>query len=45
MPLATGAGDYTKERETLFADLTLDAILAEVKKSRLLDVEKSHSDN
>ncbi|HEV7591379.1 MAG TPA: hypothetical protein VGO40_24915 [Longimicrobium sp.] len=30
----TGAGNYTEDRETLFADLTLDEILAEVKKSR-----------
>ena len=29
-----GAGDYTEERKALFADLTLDDILAEVKKSR-----------
>jgi hypothetical protein len=40
----TDTGDYTKDRETLFADLTLDEILAEVKKSRLTDVDKSHSD-
>ena len=30
-----GAGDYTAAREELFADLGLDEILAEVKKSRL----------
>jgi hypothetical protein len=41
MPFATGAGDYTKERETLFADLTLDEILAEVKKPPSPDVEES----
>jgi hypothetical protein len=29
-----GAGDYTEEREALFRDLTLDEIMAEVKKSR-----------
>jgi len=28
-----GAGDYTEGREELFADLTLDDILAEVRKS------------
>jgi hypothetical protein len=33
----TGAGNYTEERETLFADLTLDEILAEVNKSRSSD--------
>jgi hypothetical protein len=33
----TGAGDYTAEREELFADLGLDEILAEVKKSRVLE--------
>ncbi len=27
-----GYGDYTKERETLFQDLTLDEILLEMKK-------------
>jgi len=31
----TGAGDYTAEREKLFANLSLDEILAEVKKTRL----------
>jgi hypothetical protein len=30
-----GAGNYTEEREELFADLTLDDILAEVKKSHV----------
>jgi hypothetical protein len=30
----TGAGNYTEERQALFGDLTLDEILAEVKKSR-----------
>ena len=33
-----GAGDYTEEREKLFEDLTLDDILAEVKKSRSPEV-------
>lgn len=28
----TGSGDYTEEREALFKDLTLDEILATVKK-------------
>ena len=28
-----GYGDYTKERETLFADLTLDDITKEIKKN------------
>ena len=28
----TGYGDYTKERQTLFKDLTLDEILAAMKK-------------
>jgi hypothetical protein len=32
-----GAGNYTEEREELFADLTLDEILAEVEKSRTPD--------
>lgn len=31
------AGNYTEEREELFADLTLDEILAEVEKSRSPD--------
>jgi hypothetical protein len=29
----TGYGDYTKEREALFKDLTLDEILTEIKKA------------
>ena len=29
----TGYGDYTKEREALFKDLTLDEILAATKKA------------
>jgi hypothetical protein len=33
----TGAGNYTEEREALFADLDLDDILAEIKKSRSSD--------
>jgi hypothetical protein len=34
-----GAGNYTEEREELFADLSLDEILAEVAKSRSPDRE------
>ena len=30
----TGYGDYTQEREELFADLTLDDMVTEIKKSR-----------
>ena len=30
----TGYGDYTAQREELFADMTLDNIVAEIKKSR-----------
>ena len=29
-----GYGDYTKEREQLFADMTLEKIVAEIKKGR-----------
>jgi len=29
---STGYGDYTQERETLFADLTIDKILSELKR-------------
>jgi hypothetical protein len=29
----TGYGDYTKERDALFKDLTLDEILAAIKKA------------
>ncbi len=28
---STGYGDYTRERDTLFADVTLDEILAAIK--------------
>jgi hypothetical protein len=31
---AVGYGDYTKEREQLFSDLTLDDIVAEIKRTR-----------
>lgn len=31
---STGYGDYTKEREALFEDLTLDEILSAIKKAR-----------
>jgi hypothetical protein len=30
----TGQGDYTQERETLFAELTLDTIISEIKQMR-----------
>jgi len=30
----TGSGDYTKDREALFQDLTLDDILAEIRHDR-----------
>ena len=30
----TGYGDYTEEREAVFKDLTLDDILAAIKKAR-----------
>jgi hypothetical protein len=30
----TGSGDYTQEREALFQDLTLDDILAEIRRDR-----------
>jgi hypothetical protein len=30
----TGYGNYTEEREQLFADLTLDEIVAEIKRKR-----------
>ncbi len=30
----TGYGDYTKEREQLFADLTLDDLVTEIKHQR-----------
>ncbi|NOT55190.1 MAG: hypothetical protein HOP18_11330 [Deltaproteobacteria bacterium] len=32
-PFTTGYGDYTKEREALFKDLTLDDILATMKRT------------
>ncbi|MBI4761667.1 MAG: hypothetical protein ACOYYF_18325 [Chloroflexota bacterium] len=31
----TGYGDYTEERKTLFADMTLDDLLKEMSKSKL----------
>ncbi|WP_089936356.1 hypothetical protein [Candidatus Entotheonella palauensis] len=31
---SVGYGDYTKERDALFADLTLDQILSEIKSKR-----------
>ncbi len=31
---ATGYGNYTEERDQLFADMTLDEIIAEIKQSR-----------
>ncbi|MEK6766659.1 MAG: hypothetical protein AABY49_10605 [Planctomycetota bacterium] len=30
----TGSGDYTKEREQLFDDLSLEDIVSEIKKAR-----------
>ncbi len=30
----TGYGDYTQEREQLFADLTLDDVVSEIKRKR-----------
>jgi len=36
----TEVGDYTAEREELFADLGLNEILAEVKKSRSAEARK-----
>lgn len=30
----TGYGDYTKEREQLFSDLSLEEIVSEIKKAR-----------
>ena len=33
----TGYGDYTAERDALFADMTLDDILAEIKLERKRD--------
>lgn len=30
----TGYGDYTKEREQLFVDLTLDDLVTEIKRQR-----------
>jgi hypothetical protein len=30
----TGFGDYTKEREELFAEMTLDDIVSEIKRKR-----------
>ena len=30
----TGYGDYTQEREQLFVDLTLDDLVAEIKRQR-----------
>ena len=30
----TGYGDYTKEREQLFANLTLDDLISEIKRQR-----------
>ncbi len=32
-----GRGDYTKERENLFKDLTVADIVAEIEKSRKID--------
>jgi hypothetical protein len=31
---STGSGNYTQERDTLFQDLTLDEILAEIRRDR-----------
>jgi len=31
----TGYGNYTEERETFFADLTLDDIVAEIKRKKV----------
>ena len=31
----TGYGDYTQERKVLFKDLTLDDLLAEIKRNRV----------
>lgn len=31
----TGHGDYTEERKHLFADLTLDEIVADIKKKQI----------
>jgi hypothetical protein len=36
---ATGYGNYTEERDQLFADMTLDEIIAEIKRNRR-DVRK-----
>ena len=33
----TGAGDYTRERDALFGNLTLEEIMAQVKRSRAPD--------
>jgi len=33
----TGAGDYTRERDVLFGNLTLEEIMAQVKRSRAPD--------
>ena len=34
---SNGRGDYTKERENLFKDLTVADIVAEIEKSRKID--------
>ena len=34
---SNGRGDYTKERENLFKDLTVRDIVAEIEKSRKID--------
>ena len=35
--LSSGYGDYTKERENLFKDLTVADIVAEIEKTRKMD--------
>lgn len=36
-----GSGDYTRDREALFQDLTLDDILAEIRRDRALSKSPS----
>jgi hypothetical protein len=39
----TGYGDYTQERTALFKDLTLDDLLAEIKRNRVQKIQEISS--
>ena len=39
----TGYGNYTEERDQLFADLTVDEIVAEIERKRIVVKQRVHN--